>query len=133
MPQRHLLVVEDDDTIRRLLAEYLGASADVNVDTARDGAEALHHVSSKRYSAVVLDVMMPHMSGIDFLESLQALCFDPSVKSLETPPPVVVITSACPDVLPSAEIEHRFPALVRGVLRKPLDLGDVTRCLEAVL
>src|SRR5688572_33414038 len=122
MSPRNLLVVEDDDKFRSLLAEYFHDHAHVEVATARDGADALHQMSSCAYSVIVLDLMMPHMSGIDFLVSLQALTSDPSLKSLGQPPAVIVITSTSQDDLPSCEIEHRFPSLVRDVMRKPLDV-----------
>lgn len=121
---RHdILVVEDDDAIRRLLVEYLELHAHIHVDSARDGIEALHQIALKQYSVVVLDVMMPHMSGVDFLDSLKALVEDPSVKSMERPPAIIVITSAPREDLPDEAIEHRFP--VTAILRKPIDVGTL--------
>jgi DNA-binding response OmpR family regulator len=132
MPHGTLLVVEDDDAIRGLLVEYFQMQ-DVEVDAARDGAEALHRIATRDYAVVLLDLMMPHMSGIDFLSSLEALTSDPSIKSLETPPTVFVITSMSDDAVPSDEIQHRFPSLVRGVMRKPLDVGALAKRVEACL
>src|SRR2546423_8598155 len=88
-----ILVVEDDDSVRRLLAEHLAEQMPVEVDSARDGVEALHKISSTRYGVVILDLMMPKMSGVDLLDSLRALTSDPSVKALDAPPPVLVITA----------------------------------------
>src|SRR5262249_46822224 len=89
-----ILIVEDDDTVRRLLIENLSAKMSVDADSARDGVEALHKISGSAYGVVVLDLMMPKMSGVDLLDSLRALSSDPSIKSLESPPPVLVITAA---------------------------------------
>src|SRR5687768_4950737 len=97
MASGNILVVDDDESVRRLLMEYLTERSHVKVDGARDGVEALHQITIKPYSVVVLDVMMPHMSGVDFLSSLDALLSDPSVKSLDEPPAVLVITSMPPD------------------------------------
>ncbi|HEX6642994.1 MAG TPA: response regulator, partial [Thermoanaerobaculia bacterium] len=66
MAQGHVLVVEDDDAVRLLLIEYLKEHPGLRVDGARDGAEALHSVSTHPYNVVILDVMMPFMTGIDF-------------------------------------------------------------------
>ena len=121
MPHGTLLVVEDDDVIRGLLVEYFKSHSDVQVDAARDGAEALHQIATKDYAVVLLDLMMPHMSGIDFLVSLQAL------------PTVFIITAAPDDAVPSRDIEHRFPSLVRGVMRKPLDVRALAERVEACL
>jgi CheY-like chemotaxis protein len=133
MPHGTLLVVEDDDAIRGLLVEYFQTHSDVEVDTARDGAEALHRIATRDYAVVLLDLMMPHMSGVDFLSSLEALTSDPSIKTLQTPPTVFVITSMSDAAVPSDEIQHRFPSLVRGVLRKPLDVGALAKRVEACL
>jgi len=133
MPHGNLLVVEDDDAIRVLLVEYFKEHSAVEVDAARDGAEALHQIATKDYAVVLLDLMMPHMSGVDFLSSLEALTSDPSVKSLDAPPSVFVITSASDDAVPDGEIEHRFPGLVRGVMRKPLDVDALAKRVEACL
>ena len=133
MSHRNLLVVEDDDAIRRLLVEYFTEHAAIDVDSARDGAEALHRISAKCYSVIVLDVLMPHMSGIDVLNSVAALSSDPSLPSLEQAPPVIVITGAPQDVIPTRELERRFPLIVRGVLRKPLDIRELARCVQSLL
>ncbi len=133
MAHGYLLVVEDDDNVRGLLVEYFREHSEVEVDSARDGAEALHALSRHHYVVIVLDLMMPHMSGIDFLDSLQALTSDPSLKTLDHAPAVVVITSAPPDAMPSCDIEHRFPSVVHAVMRKPLDVGALARCVESLL
>jgi CheY-like chemotaxis protein len=132
MPNGHILVVEDEDAIRLLLIDYLKEHAGVQVTGARDGADALHHVSMRRYDVVVLDVMMPHMTGIDFLDSLQVLGSDRSLKHLSVLPSVIIVTGMPPEQMPTAHIKKRFPTLVRTVLRKPVDvkyLGDCVRTL----
>ena len=130
MAHGHVLVVEDDDAVRLLLIEYLKEHPGLRVDGARDGAEALHRVSTHPYNAVVLDVMMPFMTGIDFLDSLQALSSDPSVRSLEQMPAIVVVTSASPEQIPNRHLEERFPSMVRAILRKPLETEQLWRCIE---
>ena len=120
MTRGNVLVVEDDESIRRLLMEYLTEQAGLCVDGARDGVDALHQISSKSYTLVVLDVMMPYMTGIDFLDSLDAMLSDPSVKVIDEAPDVVIVTSVPQEQMPEAEVLQRFP-FVRGVLRKPVD------------
>jgi DNA-binding response OmpR family regulator len=133
MAQGNVLVVEDDDRIRRLLIEYLHERACLHVDGARDGVEALHQLATKPYRVIVLDVMMPYMSGIDLLTSLEALMSDPSVKGLEEPPAVLVITSAPQEEVSGDDLQHRFPAFVHGVMRKPLDMTALGARVEALL
>lgn len=133
MRDANVLVVEDDDTIRRLLVEYLKQHSYVNVEGARDGVEALHLLNTQRYRVIVLDVMMPKMSGIDLLDSVQALLSDPSVKALDATPAAVVITATAASALPSDVIEQRFPKLVRAVFRKPLDMSALAELVERLL
>jgi CheY-like chemotaxis protein len=128
-----VLVVEDDDSVRALLTEFLKSRQDVEVHSARDGVEALHQLSRAPYDLIVLDLMMPKMSGVDFLDSLKALTSDPSVKSVEKAPAVIVITGAPAATLPNDAIEHRFPQVVRGVFRKPLDIERFAGCVDEIL
>lgn len=129
----NILVVDDDDGVRRLLMEYLTERSSLQVDGARDGVEALHKIAIQRYAVVVLDVLMPHMSGIDFLSSLDALMSDPSVKALDDPPAVLVITSAPPEDVRADDLHHRFPRFVRGVMRKPLDIAALGNRVAALI
>lgn len=64
------LVVEDDATTRTLLAGLL-ESIDCDVDIASDGEEALQRLQSRDYDVVLLDIVLPKMSGIDVMESLR--------------------------------------------------------------
>jgi len=133
MRNGNVLVVEDDDTIRRLLVEFLREHESVGVDGARDGVEALHQIATTPYAVVILDVLMPKMSGIDVLDSLEALTSDPSVKSLDDPPAVLIITSAERGALPDSAIYQRCPRIVRGIFRKPIDVEKLTKCVEMYL
>jgi len=133
MRDGHVLVVEDDDAIRRLLIEYLQSHEAIDVDGARDGVEALHRIVTNRYSVMILDVMMPKMSGVDVLDSLEALISDPSVKSLANPLAVLVITSAEAGLLPDDSIVKHCPRMVQGVFRKPLDVAKLAARVETYL
>ena len=125
-PARSILVVEDDDSVRRLLLDSLRFRCVVPIDTARDGTEALHRMRVTDYSLVLLDLMMPHMSGMDVLDSLHAM-------ELERFPRIIVITGAAPDDLPDTAISRRCPTAVVSVFRKPLDLTQLVGTVEAML
>jgi CheY-like chemotaxis protein len=133
MHNGNVLVVEDDDTIRRLLVEYLKQHSYLHVDGARDGIEALHRISLDPYKVVILDVMMPGMSGVDVLDSLEAMLSDPSVKGISQVPAVIVITATAEHILPSEVMHHRFPQLVRRVFRKPIDILALASAIEESL
>jgi DNA-binding response OmpR family regulator len=125
-----ILVVEDDDSVRRLLAEHLAEQMPVDVHSARDGVEALHMISTTAYGVVILDLMMPKMSGVDLLDSLHALTSDPSVKAFDAPPPVLVITGQPSASLSDSVIRRRSPEIVREVFRKPLDITKLAASVK---
>ncbi|HEY4640614.1 MAG TPA: response regulator [Thermoanaerobaculia bacterium] len=133
MSNSSILVVEDDDTIRKLLVTFLGQRAHTRVDSARDGVEALHQIAIHRYRVIVLDVVMPKMSGVDFLNSLEAMMDDHTIRSFDEPPAVFVITATPPSELPQNTLQGRYPKLVRDVFRKPIDLPELARSVEAYL
>lgn len=66
-----LLVVDDNDDNRNLLSRRL-KSKGYQVDLAADGPSALEACAKVAYDAILLDVMMPGMSGIEVLEELRA-------------------------------------------------------------
>jgi CheY-like chemotaxis protein len=133
VPDTTVLIVEDDDTIRQLLTEYLQVHSHVTVEAARDGVEALHQISTKPYDVVVLDVMMPKMSGVDLLDSLAELRRAGAVQPLKSLPAVLVITSVSDGELPDRVLAKHCPELVRGVFRKPLEINALAEEVERYL
>ena len=69
MPEsKRVLVVDDEAAIREVMAQALTLEG-YEVLMATDGAEALEQVRRGRPDAVVLDLMMPRMSGWEFMEA----------------------------------------------------------------
>jgi len=66
-----LLLVDDEPGLRSALRKGLGADG-FAVDVAADGAEGLALASSETYDAVVLDVMLPRLSGYEVVRRLRA-------------------------------------------------------------
>lgn len=66
----HLLIVDDDLQIRTLLSRYL-AQAGYRVTVAADAADARARMNVLSFDLVVLDVMMPGESGVEFARSLR--------------------------------------------------------------
>lgn len=65
-----LLVVDDEERIRRLIKMYL-EKEDFEIDEAADGKTALEMALQNNYSAIILDIMMPEMDGIQVCEELK--------------------------------------------------------------
>ena len=70
-PRYNLLVAEDDPSIRMGLVDCLGGEG-YGVTAARDGEEALSLFRSRRPDLVLLDVMMPRLSGYDVCREIRA-------------------------------------------------------------
>jgi len=68
---KRVLVVDDDERIRELLAEYLDARG-LSVETAADGEEGLARLRGGGFDLVVLDVMMPGPDGFEVCRRLRA-------------------------------------------------------------
>ena len=67
----HVLVVDDDDRLRTLLAKYLGDNG--LIVTPADGAEeARRRMQSLTFDIIVLDLMMPGETGLEFAEKLRS-------------------------------------------------------------
>ncbi|MGZ5385375.1 MAG: response regulator [Acidimicrobiia bacterium] len=70
MRQQRILVVDDENKIRDLLAAYLRSDG-FEVAEASDGVEALAKIRRAEPDLVILDVMMPGMDGIEVLRELR--------------------------------------------------------------
>lgn len=80
-----VLVVDDSAYMRKVVKEMLSRSPLIEVvATARDGSEALHLVAQLQPDVVTLDLMMPEMNGVAFLQAQMA----------RRPVPVIVVSSA---------------------------------------
>ncbi len=80
-----VLVIDDDPNVGRLLEDTLRAQGHT-VIVARNGTEGLRAASAKAPDVIILDLMMPGMSGFDVLDSLQAGTQTRSI-------PVIVLTA----------------------------------------
>ncbi|MGH2669749.1 MAG: response regulator, partial [bacterium] len=69
--QRHVLVVEDDDTERTAVAELLGTGDDILITAVESSEEAIASLEKGWVDCVVLDLKLPKMSGFDLLELIK--------------------------------------------------------------
>jgi DNA-binding NtrC family response regulator len=78
-----VLVVDDDSLLRKLLTQQL-MRADFDAAPAASGQEALDTLREEDYDVVLLDIMMPDLSGLDALRE---------IRKFEDPPEVVMLTA----------------------------------------
>ena len=63
----HILVVDDDNEIRSLVKQYLDQN-NFLVTTATSAEDAIKKVDIIKFDLIVLDIMMPGKSGLDFIQ-----------------------------------------------------------------
>lgn len=113
--QIHVLVVDDDNLLRRLVVEQLSRS-DFHAVPAPTGKAALETLREQDFDVVMLDIMMPDVSGLDALRE---------IRKLDDPPEVIMLTG---DTSLTTGIEAmRFGAY--DYLTKPATLDE----MEAVI
>lgn len=117
MSQKTVLVVDDERPITTLLAR-LAQSCGARTEIAYNGKEALEKIRQQRPDLVLLDLIMPVMSGEEVLAVLET---DPELQSL---PVIVVSTKAAL----GPGVERDVP-----LLQKPFEPAEVKRLIREAL
>jgi CheY-like chemotaxis protein len=117
----HLVVVEDDDSVRELIVDSL-ADNGYEVDLAADGAEALRLCEQARYDLILSDLRMPNMDGAALYQELR-------LRYGSTMPPMLFVT-APPHLLDHARF---LSASNVPVLSKPFTVGGLQKAVRRAL
>jgi DNA-binding response OmpR family regulator len=115
---KKILVVDDKQELRILLQQYLSQEG-FSIFTARDGQEALFTARREKPDLILLDLMMPEMSGYDFLR----------IYSHESNTPVIVLTA-------KVEENDKVLGLELGAddyITKPFSMRELTARVRAIL
>lgn len=107
---RRALVCEDDFTIRRMITTMLEREGFV-VDAAEDGEAAIRMIDQQRYQLLVIDLMMPRVSGYAVVDYLKQN-IPPSLKR-------IVVTTAA-----TSALQNPFPEEICKLLAKPFDMDE---------
>lgn len=120
MAQKRLLIIDDDADIRSLLSVILRTTEGWAVTSAASGAAGIALATEDRPDAILLDVMMPGMDGIQTLENLNAGA-----------------TAGIPVIFVTAKSHEEFARLrrlgVQGVIGKPFDPATLGRQIRGLL
>jgi DNA-binding response OmpR family regulator len=68
--QKHILLVEDDEAIREMVANFLLLEG-FEVTTANNGEEALQYCLNQTFDLVILDIMIPKLNGLEVLKVIR--------------------------------------------------------------
>lgn len=116
--QPHLLVVDDDERIRSLLQRYLTSNG-FRVSTAAHAGEARALMKSMAFDLLIVDVMMPGETGMEFTKSIRG----------HDQTPILMLTAM-------GEAEHRIAGLETGAddyLPKPFEPRELVLRCQALL
>ena len=114
----HILVVDDDDGIRKLVKQYLNQN-DFLVSTAKSAEDAENKIEILKFDLIVLDVMMPGKSGLEFISKNR--------KKIQTP--IILLTA-------KGEPDERIKGLETGAddyLPKPFEPKELTLRIANIL
>lgn len=101
MSKLHILYVEDYPVVQQMYVDVLHKYG-YSVDVASDGNEALTKVKGNDYDLILLDLLLPQMSGIEFLEKYRELA-SPDKKQAKV---IVLSDFDNPDTVKKAEELH---------------------------
>ncbi|WP_028357117.1 response regulator transcription factor [Brackiella oedipodis] len=115
-----ILIVEDHSALAANLQEFFSGKEYI-LDFAYDGLTALHLVATQAYDIVILDIMLPGVSGLDICRRLR--------DDLGSDVPVIIMTSK--DQLDDKQ--QAFDLGVDDYLTKPFDLRELKMRIKALL
>ncbi|MBE9068516.1 response regulator [Leptolyngbya cf. ectocarpi LEGE 11479] len=108
MIMKHILIIDDEDDIRDVAQVALETIGGWQVSTANNGPEGLAQMQTSLPDAVLLDVMMPDMDGIEVFKRMQA---DAKTRAI----PVILMTAKT-----QTADQQRFLSLgVTAIITKP--------------
>jgi DNA-binding response OmpR family regulator len=120
LPSRRILVVDDDEDIRKVVSHNLETEG-YAVDTAEGGDEAMEVVKRHAPDLVILDIMMPVRDGYDVLAEIRA---NPDTAEL----PVVLLTAKRAE----SDIWEGWSSGADYYMTKPFEVGELLRFVKYV-
>lgn len=118
--RKHILIVDDDSSVLKLLKGYLGERYDVA--TAINGKVAMKFLETKRTDMVLLDYEMPEENGATVLRKIRE---NSKTRNL----PVVFLTG----ITERGKIQEILALKIQGYLLKPIDMEKVSSTIKSVL
>ena len=120
-PRRHILIIEDEEALVKLLRTTLEL-ADYTVHAVRCGTTALTCVTDTRPDLVILDLGLPDMNGYDVCRKLRE-------SSSGTPPPILILSG----LDTPADQRRGFECGADAYLTKPADLSELRKVVGLLL
>jgi len=114
-----ILVVEDEKIQQALLQRYLGKRG-YGITVAEDGIDALLYLGRQKFDLILLDINMPYMNGLKFMEIKAKIKYET---------PVIVLTG---------RMDSDFKTMVLNMgaadfIKKPFEMNSLLMTVEAIL
>ncbi len=114
-----ILVADDEEAIRRLIATVLGGSG-FQVDTAENGAVAWEMLQAGGYDLLITDNSMPVMSGVELIKT---------VRTARIALPIIMATGT----MPARELTEDPPFELSALLLKPYAMATLVKKVKEIL
>jgi len=124
----NILVVDNDENTAETFKAALSSTPNYKIDVAYGGKEALEKIRTDiSCNLIILDIMMPEVSGIDVCKSM---CQDEKLKNIP-----VLLVSALP--IASSAFQESLGKLnelsvIKGVLEKPVEIKDLLAKVKTI-
>ncbi|HKQ47174.1 MAG TPA: response regulator [Phycisphaerae bacterium] len=122
LPPSKVLLVDDEAQIVELLEAYLAEIPNVSTVGASSGQEALAKVAADPPDLILLDIMMPRMSGFEVCKKLKA---DPATKDI----PIIMVTA----LYEESDVERGLEVGTNDFVTKPLNRVDLVTRVKTLL
>ncbi|NJO43381.1 MAG: response regulator [Cyanobacteria bacterium RU_5_0] len=122
MTTKRVLIIDDEQGIRKIVEIALKAIAGWEVLAAASGQEGLTIAAAEQPDAILLDVMMPGMDGIATFQQMQAT---PELQAI----PTILLTAKA-----QTSEQRQFAELpIAGVITKPFKAPDLVKQMRSLL
>jgi CheY-like chemotaxis protein len=116
MNKKRILIAEDEEAIRALLAEIL-KTHEYEIDVAENGVEAMNHIKKRPYDLIITDYLMPEMDGLELTQIIKAEF--PST-------PILILTGNGP-------VDDFLESGAAACITKPFSIFDLQHMVKTLL
>lgn|SRR3989338_4244210 len=118
MNSKHILLIEDNHAVSEVYKEYLKESG-FYVAVIADGLDAIEKVKITKYSLILLDLMLPHVDGVDVLREIR--------KNVNRSTPVIILSNVSQEVVDEELKKYGYEGFINKLEATPEDILEKVR------
>jgi CheY-like chemotaxis protein len=121
-----VLVVDDEVDVRETLCSFLELFPEIDhIIEASDGTDALRKISNQSFKAIITDLMMPKMGGIELIKNIRQ---NEKMKKPEKPVPIVILSAN----VTGDEVKKALGLGIKYVMTKPCSAEQFVEKVQEV-